>query len=106
MKKLILLLNIVVIIFLITIFILCIESDSNLFNRALCTLAVDLVVLHYAICRFAIEAEKRQLIQNRKPNYKLVFAASNPPKIKETDKGIWRRVNLKPTERGKKNGTE
>ena len=41
-----------------------------------------------------------------KNDFKLIFCPSNPPRITENDKGIWRRINLKPTKRGKRNGTK
>ena len=34
-----------------------------------------------------------------KNNFKLIFGPSNPPKITETDEGIWRRVKFIPIRR-------
>ena len=43
-------------------------------------------------------------MESNKIDCKLIFCPSNPPKITGNDKGIWRRIHLKPVKRGKKNG--
>ena len=50
--------------------------------------------------RLAKKNRRDMTMKSNKIDCKLIFCPSNPPKIAENDRGIWRRISLEPMKKG------